>query len=138
MIRLVNLLVWRIAPLVVLVWLLRSSAVQYGKVFRKVAHASRYTMTYVNMLQYVPALEAHVAAQGELPRDVTDFLQGSFTSRGNQPGMDAWGTPFELDEDASSFTLRSCGPDRRCGTDDDVAQQGKKLPGRRGRRTFDD
>lgn len=120
-------LFWRILPVGLLVWAMRGGAAQYTKYFVMMKNASLYTLTYSNLSQYVTALERHWAEHSALPPDLAAFLRAGFTSKGHDPTLDQWDNPYLLTESESQFTILSCGPDRACRTDDDLASSGVKL-----------
>ena len=91
--------------------------------------ASHYTMTYLNLSQYVPALQAHHAEYTHFPLDVAGFLRSNFTAKGHDPGLDYWDKPYTLTEKSDQFTLTSCGIDRTCSTEDDLFQSASKGAG---------
>ena len=61
--------------------------------------------------------------QGKLPASLDDLIQGT---EDNPPLLkkeaiiDPWGEPFEYKRTGRNFTIRSSGPDRQMGTEDDV------------------
>lgn len=120
-------LFWRLLPIFILVWVVRGSAVEYNKYFVMAKNASRYAMTYINLSQYVSSLEQHYAENGNLPSDISAFLRTSYVTKGRDPSLDYWDTPYQLTAGEYQFILTSCGPDRACPNEDDLSSSGKKI-----------
>lgn len=78
--------------------------------------------TYMEMRQYRTALMAELHRNnGQPPRGVHAWLDRTF-NRGTRPAsQDLWGSRYQVQRgDYRRWYLRSCGPDTRCGTDDDL------------------
>lgn len=61
-------------------------------------------------------------------RGLTEVPTPSGTPLPARP-LDAWGTPVQVGVGGSGLTLRSAGPDRTLGTDDDLVEQcGRDTP----------
>jgi hypothetical protein len=55
------------------------------------------------------------------PDELAGFIQHWIPdTRGRDPSVDQWGVPFQLELKTVGYALRSCGPDRMCGTEDDI------------------
>jgi hypothetical protein len=86
--------------------------------------------TLVQMNSFLSPLQAHLTNQvleGEnprLPEDVSSWLTQNFNlSSGKPAGVDVFGTPYRGDEVKGWLCLRSCGPDKSCGNEDDIVVQ---------------
>jgi hypothetical protein len=77
------------------------------------------------------ALEAEYATMRRYPRpdDLPEFIrQWLPATKGRDPSLDRWGSPFRLELEGASYVLRSCGPDLTCGNEDDLERRGSELP----------
>ena len=119
-------LLWRLLPLCLVVWAMRGGVTEYVKYGVMAKEASRYTVTYFNMSNYVTALEHHTQEYGSLPQDLAGFLRRRFESKKHDPSLDAWDTPYQIMDGEPQFALLSCGPDHACETSDDVTASGVK------------
>ncbi len=117
---------WRLLPIVLILYTMRGAADQYGRYLKMAKQASYYTMTYMALAQYVPALQTYYKEQNRLPEDLGGFFRAHFSSKGQDAALDPWETPYALTEDRDQFTLTSCGSDRTCPTDDDLSSSGSK------------
>ncbi len=71
------------------------------------------------------ALYVDATTDADLPdrRDLADYLRRNQTVRlpvARDPGLDPWGSPYEIYRGENWFDLVSAGPDRTPGTDDDL------------------
>jgi hypothetical protein len=105
---------------------MQGTASQYTKYFTMTKEASHYTMTYLNLSQYVAGLQAYYVENARLPSDLISFLRSNFTTKGHDPALDYWETPYKITEKSDRFTLISCGIDRTCPTEDDLSQSAPK------------
>jgi hypothetical protein len=124
---LVRFLAWRLVPLCAVVWAMKSGSVEYHRYYVVLRHASYYFMAYANLTKYVSSLETYYLRHRALPPDFATYLQGNFTTRAGDASVDPWRTPYQLDERATSFTVTCCGPDRQCGSPDDMSSEGEKV-----------
>lgn len=61
--------------------------------------------------------------EGRLPENLGEWLNQNFKSaQKNDMSLDHFGTPYQvvLDQGTANALLISCGPDKACGTDDDI------------------
>jgi hypothetical protein len=68
----------------------------------------------------VKLLRLDLVAGGSLPRNLASYLRQNMDSQGTDVTKDPWETPYELVEEYGAVYVRSCGPDRLCGSRDDV------------------
>lgn len=82
--------------------------------------------TEMDMRGYEDALVAFIEREGRPPGDLEGWLDRNFSPKGpDQPASrDRYGTPYQVNRDGERgiYVLRSCGPDRQCGTEDDLVQ----------------
>ena len=57
-----------------------------------------------------------------IPRDFLKYIRDNIDSQGDDPGKDPWKTEWKTKGGPRNlpFVLISCGPDEKCGTDDDI------------------
>ena len=57
------------------------------------------------------------------PTDIVEYAREQMDSQGTDPGLDAWGSEWQLVRESDGARLLvSCGPDTECGTDDDLIE----------------
>ncbi len=77
--------------------------------------------TYVEMTSYSSGLKTYISENGQMPWDLTDWLNQNFTVKtSKEPGMDYFGTSYQGDDIEGAYILRSCGRDTVCYTKDDL------------------
>jgi hypothetical protein len=78
--------------------------------------------TRMEMTTYRQRLSEELPASGlrESPAGLRTWLDSSFRGSAKEPGVDYFGTPYRLEIAGESRRIRSCGPDRRCDTNDDL------------------
>ncbi len=62
------------------------------------------------------------------PDDLGAYLRENTQSKTGDASKDLWETPFRLEVTATSFAVRSAGPDREYETDDDVLMEHSRAP----------
>lgn len=108
----------RVAPLVALAaagWWFHEPI---GRGLGAIGKGPAVVMASVDMTAPRTALAAEIVQTGRAPADLGAFLRENVS--GLAPDKDRWGTPYELRGPPSEPVLASCGPDRECGTDDDL------------------
>lgn len=75
--------------------------------------------TSVELVQIEEAVEGYRATNQQYPEDFGQFLKDSFSSRLKRVTLDSWGTPYEFERNEQGYVIRSAGPDRLHGTEDD-------------------
>lgn len=77
--------------------------------------------TQLSMIEQ--ALELYKMEQGRYPttdEGVSSLVKGGYL-KGKEAPKDPWGSEYYYVSDGNSFTLKSAGPDRTIGTQDDIA-----------------
>ncbi len=64
---------------------------------------------------------------GGYPKDIGEALRRNIGGKPH-PELDEWGKPFELHGAPQAPYLQSCGPDKRCGNDDDLRVYIERVP----------
>ncbi len=115
-------LLFKLFPLVLVAygWVRAPASVRLA--MKSVRHAPSAMRTSMKMATAQQALILEFLGTDRWPDDVTLFLQRNVQG-GVSPELDAWGTPLQLTGVPFDPTLSSCGPDRQCGTDDDLAMR---------------
>ena len=54
-----------------------------------------------------------------MPQDIAAYARENMDSQGTDPGVDSWGTEWQLYEEDGAYFIQSCGADETCGSDDD-------------------
>jgi len=114
-------------PLCAVVWTMKNSSAEYHRYYVVLRHASYYFMAYANLSKFVASLENYYLRRRTMPPDFGDFLRDNFDARSGDVSVDPWRTPYQLDEQSRTFTVTCCGPDRDCGSKDDLSAEGEKL-----------
>jgi len=87
-------------------------------------HVTPIMQTYMEITSYKSKLIAYtVDNNGRLPENLGEWLNQNFKSvQKRDMSVDYFATPYQvaLDKDTSKETLISCGPDKECGTGDDI------------------
>lgn len=84
------------------------------------------TNTYMEMRNYRIRLARYKEENGgALPTNIRQWLDQHFeTDRKARPSVDYFGEPYRLERPhMRTPVLRSCGPDRRCRTEDDLLME---------------
>jgi len=79
---------------------------------------TRHEMAFI-----ATALEAEYVSLNQYPSpaSLTDFIQTWIPKEHrDDPTLDYWKSEYRLEVEGDVVTLKSCGPDRQCGTKDDV------------------
>lgn len=79
--------------------------------------------TFLEMRSYRTGLMAYRQKNGgATPPDVSEWLELNYDRGARPASQDVFGTPYlvERGETRNSMLLRSCGPDARCHTQDDL------------------
>ena len=63
------------------------------------------------------------------PNNFSAFIEKIMESNDDNRDIscDYWGSPWELEKSKGEFLIRSCGPDRSCGTSDDIVAIKKNI-----------
>lgn len=90
---------------------------------RLARHLPDIANTYMEMRSFrVPLIRYMDDNDGRAPRDLPSWLRRHFDNPAKEdPAVDHFGRPYRVE--AGRFretTLRSCGPDRACRTEDDL------------------
>ena len=80
--------------------------------------------TEMDMRGYVDGLRAHIEDEGEPPDPLAEWIDERFPPKGagQLSSEDRYGTPYQVtrNRELGGWQLRSCGPDTRCHTEDDI------------------
>src|SRR5438067_1143837 len=79
-------------------------------------------MTTIDMDSRRKAIALEFVTNERWPGDLPTFLRTHVDGAIN-PELDRWGTPYELQHLPEDPVLVSCGPDRECGTEDDIVSK---------------
>lgn len=77
--------------------------------------------TQLNMIEQ--ALELYKMEQGRYPttdEGISVLIKGGYL-KGKESPRDPWGSDYYYVSDGSSFSMKSAGPDRTIGTQDDIS-----------------
>ena len=79
--------------------------------------------TESEMRNIVHVMRLDIIADERLPRndrELAEYIEYNIATQGADVTKDSWGTSFSIKTENGSRILVSCGPDTRCGTDDDL------------------
>jgi len=75
----------------------------------------------IDIQEMVKMLRLSLIDEPRPPRDFIAFLEENAATSRAKRGIDPWGSEYQLAKTfGQGLKIRSCGPDRECGTDDDV------------------
>ena len=119
----------KVAVIALVIFLFKSGTDTGAKSFKRVVDWGRGMVTRSNLDTIATQLRADYSMSGQWPSDFPAWIRESIHNKaGDDPALDFWGTLFELTRDLDgrrgAYDVRSCGPDQRCDTLDDVAAQG--------------
>jgi hypothetical protein len=122
----------RLVGLGILLYLVDLNSTHVRDFVSGLVRAWRDQQTLTEMSAIAAALDAEHVSLHRYPdsSELAGFIrQWIPDTRGRDPSVDHWGVPFRLEleeEDSASvgYVLRSCGPDRICGTEDDITRRG--------------
>jgi hypothetical protein len=117
----------KLIPLALLIVLIDANARHFRDVVGRLDAWWRSAQTRMQMGEIAAALDAEYASTGHFPEPgrFREFVRRWVRPRDPRDAYyDRWGQPFRFRLEGSVYEIRSCGPDRSCGTPDDVRRQG--------------
>ncbi len=79
--------------------------------------------TQAEMRNIVHIMRLDIIADERIPRndnELADYIEANIDTQGTDVTQDSWGQPFSIKLENGARVLVSCGPDTRCGNDDDL------------------
>ena len=76
--------------------------------------------TSMEMRNIVQNIRIDMAFDEGIPKDIVAYARENMDSQGTDPGLDAWGSEWQIEKNNNGTFLLSCGPDARCGNEDDL------------------
>lgn len=115
-------LVIRLLPFVVVVWALRTSAVQSSRAFQRITATVTTVVCQMEMRGIARALDAECRATSGEPgiSDFGDWLRHTMKPGSKPVDCDNWGEPYELEQGDGILVVISSGPDHELDTPDDI------------------
>ena len=118
--RLVSLL-FRLLPLFVLLYGMRDGADSARHIFKSVKDLIGLAQAGSTLYSAKRSLTVLHANGEEYPYKLADYMRGNLDNPGFDPGLDPWGTEYQIeDREERGLVIFTCGPDRQCGSKDDI------------------
>jgi hypothetical protein len=118
----------KLIPVLLLIYLIDVNARHFHEIVGQLNAWWGTAQTRMEMGAIAAALDAEFASTERYPepKDFKDFVRHWVRPHGRDrdPYHDRWGQPFQLRVEHTYYEILSCGPDRLCGTADDIRRVG--------------
>jgi hypothetical protein len=112
--------IWRLLPLLVILYGLRHGTAQARKAFKAAQDVVLVTISGSDLNSAKSVIELQFIDGTPPPDDIVKFMRKNVRSRRHDVGVDPWGTEYKSSYDGRNLTIYSCGPDTVCGNSDDL------------------
>ena len=118
-------LLWRLTPILVIVFSLRNGATQARKTWADLKNYANSAVCRLHMSKISSAVLDHYRSKQALPDnyEFPAWIRDRLSARGRDVSKDPFGNTYDLQALDDGFSLRSAGPDGELGTDDDIEQR---------------
>jgi hypothetical protein len=118
----------KLIPTVILIYLIDLNARHFRDIVGQLNTWWGTARTRMEMGEIAAALDAEYASTGKYPEPegFAEFVRHWVKPKSSlqDPCYDRWRQAFRFDVHGSHYEILSCGPDRTCGTADDIRRQG--------------
>ena len=121
----ISRLIWRLMPIIVLVWATRTGTVEWGKYFKETKGVVQGVATQMELNAIAAMVQLNIQTDGNPPtsRNFSSWLRRNMKSKGKSGDKDHFGKPYRLRETKGGLVLISAGTDGRYGTKDDLEKR---------------
>lgn len=119
---------FRVAVIGLVLFLFKTSTDKGQKAFDRAVNWGRGVMVGADLSTFSKEINTEYAFSGNWPRDFPAWIrENAKRNDGSDPAADPWGQTIRFtvprNAPAGTFELRSCGPDRKCDTPDDLVHR---------------
>ena len=115
----------KMIPMVALLAAMGGGSEELTKIGQEMINLVQEFRTRAEMAGLVKVIRLDILDQKRIPRDIVKYARDNIDSQGADSGLDIWGVKWKTDgsQRRPPFFIVSCGPDTKCGTDDDIYVQ---------------